>query len=48
LEFNVSVNKSEYDKSVGVEFAKIGFSKAMQRKWVQLDPDNKENVKRIA
>lgn len=48
LEFNVSVNKAEYDKSVGVEFAKIGFSKAMQRKWVQLDADNKENVKRIA
>ena len=34
LDINKPVNKEEYDKSVGVELAKIGFGKAMQRKWV--------------
>ena len=48
LEVNNPVNKEEYDKSVGVNVAKIGFSKAMQRKWVQLDTFDKKNVVRIA
>jgi hypothetical protein len=48
LEVNVQTNKAEYDKKVGAELAKIGFSKAMQRKWVQLVPDNKELINRLA
>lgn len=48
LEVNKPVNKEEYDKSVGADLAKIGFGKAMQRKWVQLDPADKKNVIRIA
>ena len=48
LALNTPTNKAEYDKQVGAELAKIGFSKAMQRKWVQLVPDNKEQVNRLA
>ncbi len=48
LEHNQTVNKKEFDSKVGQDLAKIGFAKAMQKKWVQLDPENKENVKRIA
>lgn len=33
---------------VGDDIAKIGFSKAMQKKWIQLDPANKTIVKRVA
>lgn len=45
---NTPTNKSEYEKQVGAELAKIGFSKAMQRKWVQLVPENKELINRLA
>lgn len=47
LEVNTPINKAEFDKKVGAELAKIGFSKAMQRKWVQLVPDNKDQVQRL-
>ena len=48
LEVKVPTEKSQADAKVGAEVAKIGFSKAMQRKWIQLDPSNKNIVIRIA
>ena len=34
LEYNQPTNKAEVDGKLGAELSKIGFSKAMQRKWV--------------
>jgi predicted transcriptional regulator len=34
LEVKVPTEKSQADAKVGAEIAKIGFSKAMQRKWI--------------
>lgn len=48
LEVKVPTEKGQADAKVGTEIAKIGFSKAMQRKWIQLDPQNKNIVIRIA
>ena len=48
MELNKQTDKAEVDAKVGAEIAKIGFSKAMQRKWVQLDPKNKNIVTRVA
>lgn len=45
---NVPTEKSAVEAKVGAEIAKIGFSKAMQRKWIQLDGANKNVVVRIA
>jgi len=48
LEVNKPRSKEDLDKTLGKELAKIGFSKAMKRKWVQLDPADKNSVVRIA
>ena len=40
--------KTVIEGRVGAEIAKIGFAKAMQRKWIQLDGQNKNVVVRIA
>jgi hypothetical protein len=40
--------KTEVEAKVGKELAKIGFAKAMGRKWVQICGEQKEKVKRIA
>lgn len=48
LELNKPTEKSELEQIVGAEIAKIGFAKAMQRKWIQLDGANKNVVVRIA
>jgi hypothetical protein len=40
--------RSDVEGRVGAEIAKIGFAKAMQRKWIQLDGGNKDAVVRIA
>jgi phenylalanyl-tRNA synthetase alpha chain len=45
--FDQEVPKATVEEKVGKEFAKIGFAKAMQKKWVQLCGAQKENVKRI-
>lgn len=45
--FNEEVPKSAVEDKVGKEIAKIGFAKAMQKKWVQLCGEKKENIKRI-
>lgn len=47
LELNKPRSKEEMDKLLGKELGKIGFSKAMQRKWVQLDPNDKNSVIRL-
>lgn len=43
-----ATDKSEVEQRVGAEIAKIGFAKAMQKKWIQLDGANKNVVVRIA
>lgn len=48
LVVGVATEKSEVETRVGAEIAKIGFAKAMQRKWIQLDGANKNVVVRIA
>ncbi len=48
LEMNKPTEKAEAEAKVGAEIAKIGFAKAMQRKWIQLDGANKNVVVRIA
>lgn len=45
---NKPTEKAEAEAKVGVEIAKIGFAKAMQKKWIQLDGANKNIVVRIA
>lgn len=40
--------KSEIEEKVGKDIAKIGFSKAMQKKWIQLAAGNKDKVERIS
>jgi phenylalanyl-tRNA synthetase alpha chain len=45
--FGAEVPKSTVEDKVGKEVAKIGFAKAMQKKWIQLCGAQKENVKRI-
>lgn len=47
LVINTPTLKKDVEAIVGAEIAKIGFSKAMQRKWIRLSPDNKEQVERI-
>lgn len=48
LEMNKPTEKAEAEAKVGAEIAKIGFAKAMQKKWIQLDGANKNVVVRIA
>ena len=48
LPLNEEVPKTTVEEKVGKEIAKIGFAKAMQKKWVQLCGAQKENVKRVA
>jgi phenylalanyl-tRNA synthetase alpha chain len=48
LEMNTPTEKSAVETKVGAEIAKIGFAKAMQKKWIQLDGANKNVVVRIA
>jgi hypothetical protein len=48
LAVNQPTPKSEVEKLVGKDIAKIGFSKAMSKKWISLDPQSKENVVRLA
>jgi len=45
---NTPTEKSAVETKVGAEIAKIGFAKAMQKKWIQLDGANKNVVVRIA
>lgn len=45
--YDQEVSKATVEEKVGKEIAKIGFAKAMQKKWVQLCGAQKENVKRI-
>ena len=45
---NKPTEKAEAEAKVGGEIAKIGFAKAMQKKWIQLDGANKNIVVRIA
>ena len=45
--FGQEVSKAQVEEKVGKEIAKIGFAKAMQKKWVQLSGAQKENVKRV-
>ncbi len=45
---NKPTEKAEAEAKVGAEIAKIGFAKAMQKKWIQLDGANKNSVVRIA
>jgi hypothetical protein len=40
------VIKTEVEEKVGKEVAKIGFAKAMGRKWVQICGEKKDKVKR--
>ena len=40
--------KTKVEEKVGKEVAKIGFAKAMGRKWVQICGEKKEKVKRIS
>ena len=40
--------KTEVEAKVGKEIAKIGFSKAMQKKWIQLSKESKDMVERIS
>jgi hypothetical protein len=42
------VLKTEVEEKVGKEVAKIGFAKAMGRKWVQICGEKKDKVKRIS
>jgi len=42
LELNKPTPKAEVEAKVGKDIAKIGFGKAMQKKWISLAPDNKE------
>jgi hypothetical protein len=44
----VVTEKSDVESRVGAEIAKIGFAKAMQRKWISLDGANKNAVVRIS
>lgn len=48
LELSKATLKSDVEAKVGAEIAKIGFSKAMQRKWIQLVAGTKDQVERIA
>jgi hypothetical protein len=42
LAMNTPTPKTEVEAKIGAEVAKIGFSKAMQKKWIKILPDNKE------
>ena len=48
LVMGVVTEKSDVETRVGAEIAKIGFAKAMGRKWISLDGANKNAVVRIA
>jgi phenylalanyl-tRNA synthetase alpha chain len=48
LPFNEAIDKARAEELVGKEIAKIGFAKAMQRKWIALEGDKKDVVRRIA
>ena len=48
LVMGVVTDKSEVEARVGAEIAKIGFAKAMGRKWISLDGGNKNAVVRIS
>ena len=42
------IEKAKAEELVGKEVAKIGFAKAMQRKWIAIEGDKKDIVRRIA
>jgi len=48
LVLNEEVPKTTFEEKLREDIAKIGFAKAMQKKWVQLTGAKKENIKRIA
>ena len=48
LELNKVTTKAEVESKVGAEIAKIGFAKAMSKKWIKLAGDSKDAVERIA
>ncbi len=48
LALGVVTEKSDVEARVGADIAKIGFAKAMGRKWVSLDGANKNAVVRVA
>jgi hypothetical protein len=48
LGLNEEVPKTTFEEKLREDIAKIGFAKAMQKKWVQLTGAKKENIKRIA
>lgn len=45
---NKPTPKSEVEVIVGKDIAKIGFSKAMKNKWIQLAAGSKDVIERIA
>ena len=47
LEVDKPTNKADFDKELGGELGKIGFAKAMTKKWVKLDPTDKNLVIRV-
>jgi phenylalanyl-tRNA synthetase alpha chain len=46
LKLNEPTLKGDVEAIVGKDIAKIGFSKAMQKKWIELSKENKELVTR--
>jgi len=48
LAMGVVTEKADVEARVGADIAKIGFAKAMGRKWISLDGANKNAVVRIA
>lgn len=47
LEFNVVTSKADVEAKVGAQIAKIGFAKAMSKKWVKLAEGDKNSVVRM-
>lgn len=43
-----AIEKAKAEEIVGKDISKIGFAKAMQRKWIALEGDKKDIVRRIA
>lgn len=48
LEYNVVTSKTDIEAKVGAQISKIGFAKAMSKKWVKLVEGDKNSVIRIA
>lgn len=45
---NTPTTKTQVGEKIGADTAKIGFAKAMSKKWIKISPENKEVVERIA